>query len=234
MGIVMKANEMKCSKTQTLKLAEEDSNKAILMSIKPKWNVLILNDIKKIEVRSKFCYKWAIEQIEKFGGFWIYDYCTKAKPYLIPKSESNKAFWEEKVIDIDTALNGKVVARFWCDKVEEIEHYPYEAPEHPRGYQIAYDTQTTNWDKLCEMSCLSRDELFDYLGRNNGYAIHISKLEVFDKPKELKEFYPDRNVLLVSHGGALRGLNAFFEGIPENGLLPQTWLKNCELRCYEF
>ena len=187
MGIVMKANEMKCSKTQTLKLAEA---KSILMSIKPKWNVLILDGIKKIEVRSKFCYKWAIEQIEKFGGFWIYDYCTKGKEKLYSDFTENglQFIIDNKAYGVNF-LNGKVVARFWCDKVKEIEHYPYEAPEHPRGYQIAYDTQTTNWDKLCEMSCLSRDELFDYLGRNNGYAIHISKLEVFDKPREINEFY---------------------------------------------
>ena len=51
---------------------------------------------------------------------------------------------------------------------------------------------------------------------------------------EIKAFYPDRKVLLVSHGGALRALNALMEGIPEDGILPKTWMKNCELRSYEF
>ena len=45
-------------------------------------------------------------------------------------------------------------------------------------------------------SCLTEDELFDYLFVNEpynedmkkGYAIHISDLEIFDKPKELSEF----------------------------------------------
>ena len=32
------------------------------------------------------------------------------------------------------------------------------------------------------------EELDNYLEGENGYAIHITKLEVFDKPKELKEF----------------------------------------------
>ena len=168
-------------------------NKAILMSIQPRWVAEILNGNKTIEVRKKFP--------KDYVG-WVYIYCTKGKTLgsiikinseetskLLKKPIGticgiNKGFENEK----DYNLKGKVVARFWCDKVEEIEHYPYEAPEHPRGYQIAYDTQTTNWDKLCEMSCLSRDELFDYLGRNNGYAIHISKLEIFDKPREINEF----------------------------------------------
>lgn len=186
-------------------------NKSILISIQPKWVAKMLNGEKTIEVRKRFpkayvgwvyiyCTKerpplnlWTSKTPEK---------CSKAILNINEMQEDtevdnfmNVEFVEkypqyegETIYFHPTNLNGKVVARFWCDKVEEIEHYPYEAPEHPRGYQIAYDTQTTNWDKLCEMSCLSRDELFDYLGRNNGYAIHISKLEIFDKPREINEF----------------------------------------------
>lgn len=153
------------------------------MSIKPQYVAQILKGNKTVEVRKKFP--------KDYVG-WVYIYCTKHK-----LSYSKYHYLNDNTIDEVFAkkfglkkeiLNGKVVGRFWCDKVEEIKNYPFEAPEHPRGYRIGYDTQSIEWYKLCDLSCLSEDELFNYLGRNNGYGIHISKLEVFDNLKELKEF----------------------------------------------
>ena len=37
-------------------------------------------------------------------------------------------------------------------------------------------------------SCLTLDELTNYLSLKNGYAWHISDLKIYDKPKELSEF----------------------------------------------
>ena len=45
---------------------------------------------------------------------------------------------------------------------------------------------------LLKVSCLTENQLFDYCNLESGkpfYAIHISKLEIFDEPKELSEFY---------------------------------------------
>ena len=36
---------------------------------------------------------------------------------------------------------------------------------------------------------MTTDEFRKYIDYGGGYAIHITKLEVFDKPEELKEFY---------------------------------------------
>lgn len=86
-------------------------------------------------------------------------------------------------------INGKVVARFWCGKVEKIHcnSYGLETSEH------WYRTQGMYERELLEKSCLTFEELDQYLCWNNGYAIHIPKLEIFDKPKELREF--DRCIL---------------------------------------
>ena len=35
----------------------------------------------------------------------------------------------------------------------------------------------------------TKTELHAYLGKKDGYAWHITQLEVFDKPMELKDFY---------------------------------------------
>ena len=38
-------------------------------------------------------------------------------------------------------------------------------------------------------ACLTASEWCNYLEENVGYAWHIDNLEIFDKPKELNEFY---------------------------------------------
>ena len=37
-------------------------------------------------------------------------------------------------------------------------------------------------------TCLNEEELFRYLGHKNGYAIHITRLEIFDKPMLITMF----------------------------------------------
>ena len=139
--------------------------KAILISINPKWVAGILNGEKTIEIRKKFP--------KDYVG-WVYIYCTKGGAGLY-----HQRFW----------ANGKVVARFWCDKVEEIKYH--------FGY---YDMGEWAESYILENSCLSAEELDNYLqaskeydekkiSRVYGYAIHITNLEIFDKPKELSEFF---------------------------------------------
>ena len=83
---------------------------------------------------------------------------------------------------------GKVGLCFECDRVEEIL-----CKENGNFY-----TNFLSNRKLLTQSCLSQNDLRDYMAGNwkqkfcsywyGGYAIHITKLEIFDKPKELKEF----------------------------------------------
>jgi len=132
--------------------------KAILMSIRPQYVAKILNGEKTIEIRKKFP--------KDYVG-WVYIYCTKGGDMIcyrpnfdgyacVPNLYGNEHF------------NGKVVARFWCDKVEPTNNF-YE-------------------EEICSLACISKQEYFDYLGYDDGYAIHITNLEIFDKPKELSEF----------------------------------------------
>lgn len=155
-------------------------SKSILMSIQPKWVCEILNGRKTIEIRRKFP--------KDYVG-WVYVYCTKGKPFVyyvddevgcVEKINGEFAFRTSKN---PPALNGKVVARFYCDKVEEIKSQVVNC-----GNDCLHTTETMNMTELLKSSCLSLKELDSYLGGENGYAIHISKLEVFDKPRELYEF----------------------------------------------
>lgn len=113
-------------------------------------------------------------------------YCTKAKPYLVKRSifvgvEPSYFTLKENV---DDSLNGKIVAE--CDfEVENLK--PCMSPIDKRPY--AYMTRTLERWELAENSCLSFEQLDDYLKPNfSGYAIHIKNLKIFDKPKELSDY----------------------------------------------
>ena len=81
-------------------------------------------------------------------------------------------------------LNGKVVARFWCDKVEGILN------DFNTKYNVAVCSTVSLFHfEILDKSCLQQNQLTKYLENKNGYAIHISKLEIFDRPRELNEFY---------------------------------------------
>lgn len=150
--------------------------KAILMSIKPKWVAKILNGDKTIEIRKRFT-------VDYVG--WVYIYCTKGKPYI-----TGIYNYEHKIVygDIENKnhnINGKVVARFWCDKVEHIE---YETCSRDISGWWKDNGKVFNHKD----ACLTYVEMFDYIGSGEGYAIHITKLEIFDKPKEISEFKRNR------------------------------------------
>lgn len=160
--------------------------KSILLSIRPEWVAKILNGEKTIEVRKQFP--------KDYVG-WVYIYCTKGKgKWLIGSNDDKVCSILKLPIDAITnppietlAGNGKVVARFWCDKVEEIL-----IKDSGNIY-----TNTLSNNKLLTKSCLADNEIKNYLSGNwhkkynywfGGYAVHISKLEIFDEPKELNEF----------------------------------------------
>ena len=56
-----------------------------------------------------------------------------------------------------------------------------------------HETKTLDKNELPRLSCLSHKDLDNYLQGENGCAIHITKLEIFDKPKELWQFKTPTN-----------------------------------------
>ena len=119
-------------------------------------------------------------------------YCTKAKPYLTMTTDF-VSFRRFDCYDRDLGcLNGKIVAE--CDyEVEEIFEDNFEDArdgyvEH--FYTLkSYDDFDEGQKVLLKESCLQKHELSNYLGFENGYAIHIKNLHIFDEPKELSEYY---------------------------------------------
>ena len=118
-------------------------------------------------------------------------YCTKGKPYLLDlrnEFENIKfdVFNGKEALNTGwRILNGKIVAE--CDyEVEKITTTRFN--HSTEDYDLIYETETLSYDELLEQSCLDNNELDDYLQAENGYAIHIKNLHIFDKPKELREY----------------------------------------------
>lgn len=160
----------------------------IAISIRPGHAKNILTGKKKIEIRTKF---------PKGARYKIYIYVTKSDPYLFTYEDYDGA------ITLDTSrffpeyfenvLNGKIVASFIADKVEEIKLEEYDDYNFSHYSSMNFETKTLNEDELCKKSCLTADELAEYLGMYKekdvyGYAIHITNLKIFKDPKELSEF----------------------------------------------
>ena len=148
--------------------------KAILITDYARWCALMMNGDKTIEIRKENVGKAVQKLIDEYGYADIYVYCTKDIKNGLYRAKKWVCVNQKNTIP--SIRNGKVPFKFRCYKVEEIR----------------FDDK-----EIQRKACLTEDELFDYLFVNEpyhedmkkGYAWHISNLVIFDKPKELSEFY---------------------------------------------
>ena len=141
--------------------------KSVLISIEPKWCELIASGKKTIEVR-----KTAPKQVP----FKAYIYET----------------YEKKYVDIGICWgNGKcfehgckkVIGEFVCDCITPL--YNVCADEWHRLLGGLHEIKK----QLVGMACLTEEELHEYANGKYCYAWHISDLKIYDKPRELSEFW---------------------------------------------
>lgn len=114
-------------------------------------------------------------------------YCTKDKNNKLIRYYGDKHTLITKKNTImpnpDFYLNGKIVAQFDCEKVDIIEAVERK---NDKPFYLGYGNVNYHWG--LEDTCLSYEQLNLYLENKKGYAIHISNLEIFDKPKELSDY----------------------------------------------
>ena len=150
--------------------------KAVLISIQPKWVEKIANGKKTIEVR-----KTAPKQVP----FKCYIYCT------YPKKPAY-TLWLNRRKKNKFLADGKVIGEFVCDKVFLLHPYTYDrgSADLERRKFIQTFEGSSKGNEILAATCLTQDEMFDYIGAGNyGYGWHISDLKIYDKPKELSEFF---------------------------------------------
>ena len=141
--------------------------KSVLISIHPKWCELIASGEKTIEVRK------TRPKIET--PFKCYIYETKARSDM-------PTFVDEDGHVLYTG-RGQVIGEFICDKA-------YELVNAFGGIMFADENLNQLEPQLFrDMSCLTDEQTADYLGDKDGYGLHITDLKIYDKPRELGEFY---------------------------------------------
>lgn len=167
------------------------TDRAVMLSIKPKYCELIASGEKTIEVRKT---KPKLET-----PFKCYIYCTKESykgKYLHTSNQHGKLFFWHNPYDMTItvqpeeydytayACGGKVVGEFVCDKIKWIGQISLVVKE---------DAEAALKD-----SCLTVEQIYKYLKLpkhwgdekyRECYGWHISELVIYDKPKELWEFY---------------------------------------------
>ena len=139
--------------------------KSVLISIQPKWCELIASGKKTVEVRK------TRPKIDV--PFKCYVYCTKSRKPYESFAVSGKPF----------ECSGKVIGEFVCNAVEY----------YTSNCTVFESVLLPSPSELEEM-CLTRDEFNGYGTRGKLlYGWHISDLVIYDKPKELREFYRHDN-----------------------------------------
>lgn len=76
---------------------------------------------------------------------------------------------------------GKVIGEFICDKV-------YSIKNQGNRFVVANEKQGVT-NEIARQSCLDYYDMDNYLDNKDGYGLHISDLKIYDKPRELIEFY---------------------------------------------
>lgn len=189
---------------------------SILQSIKPQYCELIASGKKTIEVRKT--------KPKLDVPFKVYIYCTKSSKkhqticgcmvlnsdelFRLPNGKIKYGDSIEMMLyddyTKDNFLNGKVIGEYVCDEIE---------PKYcANGIATYYENE--------QGTCLSDAELQMYAdGVKPLYFWHISDLVIYDKPKELSEFYRHDNTYDNAFGWA-------FEDRPKKLPIkrpPQSW-----------
>lgn len=149
-------------------------NKAVLISIRPEYCVLIASGKKTIEVRK------SRPKLEE--PFKCYIYCTKdSEPLML------QTFHSPVADAYRVTSGGEIIGEFVCDRIFPItveEPGPF-SEERGGGYDEKYSS-------LGYHDCLT-DEQFDaYLNRKQGFGWHISNLRIYEKPLWLSQMAAEK------------------------------------------
>lgn len=164
--------------------------RAVLISTQPKWCELIARAINPVRYSAFKTIEVRKTKPKLETPFKVYIYCTKAKEffmhggiretlddlYRLPNGEIKYGYsgelmcYNENEYGENNFLNGKVIGEFICNEITIAE----------RGNYCVLPKAKTMIDEL---------DLLEYANEKTVYGWHISDLVIYDKPKELSEFY---------------------------------------------
>ena len=167
----------------------------ILISIRPEWIRKILNGEKTAEIRL------SVPKCEFPCEVFICVTKEGEQMYTITTLENNHNY----------LLNGKVVAKFIMNEYKFISLNDIEIlkalSEHSRNVKLNFNEKYR--------TCVSMREVFEYSNNRELYFWLIDSLEVFDKPRELDNFYKNKTMTKEEYLSSIEYENDYPEFIPE-------------------
>ena len=176
-------------------------NKAVLISIKPKYCELIANGKKTVEVR-----KTRPSFIKLQPPFKCYIYCTKGTDMLWISNKKERPY-SDRISSLCTAkncggayrANGKVIGEFICDDIawRELSDLMFDKEKTLQGTYITKDEMLNYLNVKIKNESPEIAEITawrNFLRPNRVYKLyefykwHISDLKIYDEPKPLSDF----------------------------------------------
>lgn len=160
---------------------------SILISEPPEQVANILNGKQSIIISKTAPKEWkdyiSEKSKEKPKPKTGYVYCTN--PHAKKVLSLFTADFQPYLNTCRSICNGRVVASFTLMEVEKINCETYPSDD---SYQFRHEyfPEKSTEDEILRKSCISGLE--PYLDGCEGYAWHISDLQIFDKPKNIWEF----------------------------------------------
>ena len=148
-------------------------NKAVMLSIRPKWCEKIANGEKTIEVRKT--------RPNIATPFKCYIYCTSG----------NISYKCGNGMICHNSGGRIIIGEFICKKIDRIVRVGYMGGMAPPSYFIEALNSLSGIlpiKSLLNASCLTLRDLEAYFPGGCGYGWHISDLLIYDQPRELSEF----------------------------------------------
>lgn len=137
--------------------------KAVLLSIRPKYCELIAEGKKTVEVRKT----WPKLELP----FKCYIYCTMGDSHF---DNGDRFCLYTPPHDTPVQANGYLIGEFVCDVVCAVLVHPDVFAGKPLFYT-----------KAIEDACLTQAEVEAYSGGKDVAGLHITQLEIYDRPKPL-------------------------------------------------
>ena len=108
-------------------------------------------------------------------------YCCKGKPYLFKRIDK---YATTNLYNGEYIRNGKIV----CECEVETEEIECVKADFNDFIEYHYITKHLQEKDLIKRSCVDFPTMQNYLKLENGYALHLTNVKVFDNPRELSDY----------------------------------------------
>lgn len=167
--------------------------KSVLISIQPKWCEFIANGKKTVEVRKTkpkldtpfkvyiYCTRNKRQWLRKVNNFIREIFITENRDVLGRTDKVKSVIGGMTTFVENGGYNGKVIGEFVCNEITYLGNVSTDP-----WYSLLGNVHESHKQLVTKYACLTEEELLKYGGK---YAWHISNLVIYDKPRELSEFY---------------------------------------------